>query len=72
MKLTDLTPPKILVKGASVPAMLDSIQLFHRLVKHGWLVPAIASDKHTGGCDLFLVSEVEVAAKRLRNEKLPA
>jgi hypothetical protein len=71
MKLSELKPPKIMVKGTSVPAMLDSLQLFDRLVKHGWLRPAVASDKETG-CDLFLVAEVEGAAQRLRREKLPA
>jgi len=60
-----------MVKRTSVPAMLDSVQLFARLEKHGWVRPAVESETETG-CDLFLVSEVEGAVNRLTREKLPA
>jgi hypothetical protein len=71
VKLSELKPPKLMVKRTSVPAMLDSVQLFERLERNGWLRPAVESGKETG-CDLFLVSEIEGAVNRLMRERLPA
>jgi hypothetical protein len=70
MKLSELLPPKLVVKRTSVPAMLDSKQLFDRLEKAGWIHPLVESDKETG-CDLFLISEIVGAVERLKREKLP-
>ena len=70
MKLSALTPPKLVVKRTSVPAMLDSKQLFDRLERARWIRPLVESDKETG-CDLFLVSEIEAAVGRMTREKLP-
>lgn len=72
MKISDLKPPKLMVKRTGVPAMLDSEQIFKRMERAGWIRPAVESDKETGGCDLFLISEVEAAVNRLKREKLPA
>jgi hypothetical protein len=61
-------PPKLLVRRATVDAMVEHAGLVDRMIAAGWLKPRTEG----GRVDLFAVKEVEKAVERYLSEGLPA
>ena len=70
MKYSDICPaPKLLVRRASVDAMVEHAGLVDRMIGAGWIT---VHPEGGGRVELFSVKEIEVAVQRyLNGEWLP-